>query len=404
MIADSVAWLKENGREVVYDAEHFFDGYTRRPRLRAAHAGGGGATRARTGSCSATPTAAACPRWVAEVVRAVRAQVETPLGAHTHNDGEMAVANALAAVEAGCTQVQGTINGYGERCGNANLVSIIPALQLKMGRRCVPRGEPGAADRAVADGVGDREPQPGRARALRRGVGLRAQGRRARGGGGEAGRELRAHPAGAGGQPPPRRRLRAVRAAATCACARASWAWTRAGRRRRWWRGSRSWRTRATSSRPRRARSSCWSGAAGRATVRRSSCWTWWWWRRSAAAGRCWPRPRSSCASAARRSTPRPRAPGPCTRWIARCARRCCPHYPGLADVRLADYKVRILDPQAATGARTRVLIEAARGERAVEHDRGLAEHHRGQRPGPGRQPGAAAPARRGGAGPPGSG
>ncbi len=68
----------------------------------------------------------------------MRAQVATPLGIHTHNDGELAVANALAAVEAGCTQVQGTINGYGERCGNANLVSVIPALQLKMGRRCVP--------------------------------------------------------------------------------------------------------------------------------------------------------------------------------------------------------------------------------------------------------------------------
>ena len=61
-----------------------------------------------------------------------------PLGIHTHNDSDLAVANALAAVEAGCTQVQGTMNGWGERCGNANLISIIPALQLKMGRRCVP--------------------------------------------------------------------------------------------------------------------------------------------------------------------------------------------------------------------------------------------------------------------------
>jgi 2-isopropylmalate synthase len=67
----------------------------------------------------------------------VKGHVGTPLGIHTHNDGELAVANTLAAVEAGCTQVQGTVNGYGERCGNANLVSVIPALQLKMGRRCV---------------------------------------------------------------------------------------------------------------------------------------------------------------------------------------------------------------------------------------------------------------------------
>jgi 2-isopropylmalate synthase len=78
------------------------------------------------------------PAWVAEAVAAVRRHVTVPLGVHTHNDGELAVANALAAVEAGCTHVQGTINGYGERCGNANLVSIVPALQLKMGRRCLP--------------------------------------------------------------------------------------------------------------------------------------------------------------------------------------------------------------------------------------------------------------------------
>jgi 2-isopropylmalate synthase len=67
----------------------------------------------------------------------VKATVPTRLGIHTHNDSDMAVANALAAVEAGCVQVQGTINGWGERCGNANLISIIPALQLKMDRRCV---------------------------------------------------------------------------------------------------------------------------------------------------------------------------------------------------------------------------------------------------------------------------
>ena len=70
--------------------------------------------------------------------RRCKATVPTRLGIHTHNDSDLAVANALAAVEAGCVQVQGTINGWGERCGNANLISIIPALQLKMDRRCVP--------------------------------------------------------------------------------------------------------------------------------------------------------------------------------------------------------------------------------------------------------------------------
>jgi len=137
MIADSVAFLKENRREVVYDAEHFFDGYRADP----AYALSTVEAAARAGAdwiVLCDTNGGSLPAWVTRVVGEVRARLGTPLGAHTHNDGEMAVANALAAVEAGCTQVQGTINGYGERCGNANLVSIIPALQLKMGHRCVP--------------------------------------------------------------------------------------------------------------------------------------------------------------------------------------------------------------------------------------------------------------------------
>ena len=137
MIRDSVAHLKQQGREVVYDAEHFFDGF-----------------RADRGYALATLKAAAdagadwlalcdtnggtLPSTIAEVVTAVRAALPTRLGIHTHNDSDLAVANALSAVEAGCLMVQATINGWGERCGNANLISIIPALQLKMGRRCVP--------------------------------------------------------------------------------------------------------------------------------------------------------------------------------------------------------------------------------------------------------------------------
>jgi len=78
------------------------------------------------------------PGTITEVVGAVRQTVATPLGIHTHNDSDVAVANAFAGIEAGCMQVQGTINGWGERCGNANLISVIAGLQLKMGRRCVP--------------------------------------------------------------------------------------------------------------------------------------------------------------------------------------------------------------------------------------------------------------------------
>jgi 2-isopropylmalate synthase len=137
MIADSVAFLKKNGREVVYDAEHFFDGYRLDPRYAlaavkaAADAGADWVTMCDTNGGS-------LPSYVSEVVGTVRAAIQTRLGIHSHNDSDLAVANALAAVEAGCTQVQGTINGWGERCGNANLISIIPALQLKMDRRCVP--------------------------------------------------------------------------------------------------------------------------------------------------------------------------------------------------------------------------------------------------------------------------
>jgi len=136
MIEDSVAWLKRNGKEVIYDAEHFFDGYRLDPSyalrtLRAAAEGGA------DWIVLCDTNGGSLPSWVHGVVSAVRSELAAPLGIHTHNDGEMAVANALAAVEAGCTQVQGTINGYGERCGNANLVSLIPALQLKMGHACV---------------------------------------------------------------------------------------------------------------------------------------------------------------------------------------------------------------------------------------------------------------------------
>ena len=137
MIGDSVRFLKAAGREVVYDAEHFFDGYRANPEyalatLRAAaDAGADWITLCDTNGGS-------LPSQIAEIVGHVRRTVPTALGIHPHNDSDLAVANALAAVEAGVTQVHGTINGWGERCGNANLISIIPGLQLKMKRRCVP--------------------------------------------------------------------------------------------------------------------------------------------------------------------------------------------------------------------------------------------------------------------------
>jgi 2-isopropylmalate synthase len=136
MIADSVAFLKERGKEVVYDAEHFFDGYRDDPEF-AMKAVKAAASAGADWIVLCDTNGGSLPSWITKAVNDVRAAVTTPLGIHTHNDGELAVANSLAAVEAGATHIQGTINGYGERCGNANLVSVIPALQLKMNIRCV---------------------------------------------------------------------------------------------------------------------------------------------------------------------------------------------------------------------------------------------------------------------------
>jgi 2-isopropylmalate synthase len=137
MIRDSVAYFKRLGKEVIYDAEHFFDGYRLEPRYAmatvdaAAEAGADCVVLCDTNGGS-------LPEDVAEAVRAVRLQGIGPLGVHTHNDGGLALANALAAVRAGCVHVQGTINGYGERCGNLDLVQLIATLQLKLGRQCIP--------------------------------------------------------------------------------------------------------------------------------------------------------------------------------------------------------------------------------------------------------------------------
>ena len=139
MIADSVAFLRQQGVTVFYDAEHFFDGLHANPdyalaTIRAAAQAGAAAV------ILCDTNGGSVPGRVSDGVRAAAGVVGTPLGIHTHNDGDLATANTLAAVEAGCVQVQGTINGYGERCGNANLCSVIPALELKLGHACLPSG------------------------------------------------------------------------------------------------------------------------------------------------------------------------------------------------------------------------------------------------------------------------
>jgi 2-isopropylmalate synthase len=136
MISDSVAYLKAHGLEVVYDAEHFFDGYCANPEyamrtLAAAEEAGADIL------VLCDTNGGVLPTTTTDVVTAVCRACSSTVGIHAHNDGDLAVAITLAAVRAGASHVQGTINGYGERCGNANLCSIIPALKLKLGYDCL---------------------------------------------------------------------------------------------------------------------------------------------------------------------------------------------------------------------------------------------------------------------------
>ena len=137
MIRSSVAYLKSFGREVIYDAEQFFDGYKDDSEyalasLQAAAEGGADLL------ALCDTNGGSLPWEVEEIVAAVGGRVSVPLGIHTHDDSNLGTANAAAAVRAGAVQVQGTMNGWGERVGNANLCSIVPILQLKMGYRCLP--------------------------------------------------------------------------------------------------------------------------------------------------------------------------------------------------------------------------------------------------------------------------
>jgi 2-isopropylmalate synthase len=140
IIEDSVAYLKGIGREVIYDAEHFFDGYKADQEyaletLRAAQRGGADTL------VICDTNGGSLPWEVAQITQVVRAAFpDTTIGIHAHDDGDCGVANTLAAVQQGAVHVQGTINGYGERCGNANLCSVIPDLELKMELTCLPEG------------------------------------------------------------------------------------------------------------------------------------------------------------------------------------------------------------------------------------------------------------------------
>jgi 2-isopropylmalate synthase len=136
MVSDSLAFLKKHVKEVMFDAEHFFDGYKKNPEyalkvLKEAESAGA------DWLVLCDTNGGTMPWEIKSIFEEVRKVCKSSLGIHTHNDSELGVANALTAVEAGAGQVQGTVNGYGERCGNCNLVSVIPNLKLKMGMDCL---------------------------------------------------------------------------------------------------------------------------------------------------------------------------------------------------------------------------------------------------------------------------
>jgi 2-isopropylmalate synthase len=137
IIEDSIRFLKANNKEVIYDAEHYFDGFNEDPdyaiqTLAVAENSGADVI------VLCDTNGGTLPSDLVKIIQKTKGKLSVPLGIHAHNDSDVAVANTIAAVEAGCVHIQGTINGYGERCGNANLCSVIPNLQLKCDYNCVP--------------------------------------------------------------------------------------------------------------------------------------------------------------------------------------------------------------------------------------------------------------------------
>ena len=179
MVRDTVTHLREEGQTVFLDAEHFFDGY----RANRAYA----LEVLRTAAEAGAEVVALCdtnggmlPDWVSDVVLDVIGSTGARVGIHAHNDSGCAVANSLAAVAAGASHVQGCINGYGERTGNADLVTVVANLELKLDRSVLPAGPAQGGDPHRARRRRGDQRAAGVAPALRRHVGVRAQGRAAR--------------------------------------------------------------------------------------------------------------------------------------------------------------------------------------------------------------------------------
>jgi 2-isopropylmalate synthase len=137
LIEETIEFLTKHERKVFFDAEHFFDGYKNNPEYALKTvivAENSGALRI----VLCDTNGGSLPFEIEDIIKKVREKIKTPIGIHTHNDSSLAVANTISAVKAGAIHVHGTINGFGERCGNADLTSIIPILQIKMGYKCIP--------------------------------------------------------------------------------------------------------------------------------------------------------------------------------------------------------------------------------------------------------------------------
>ena len=376
MVADSVRFIVERGRELVYDAEHFFDGY-RDDRdyalatLRAARQAG-----ARTLVLCDTNGGTLTDELV-RIVGEVRAALEADAdaaaapvtwGIHTHNDAELAVANSMAAVAAGIRHVQATINGYGERAGNANMVSILANLALKTGHELVPAGGGALAgltelSRSVAEianlNPNDWQPYVGRSAFAHKGgvhgaavakversyqhIDPAAVGNAGRLVVSELGRPGEHPDPGRAARPPARGRDRPQGAERARQAARIR------GARVRGRRGELRAPDPAPPGRLRPAVPDPRLHVPGRAA------------RRGASSS---PRRRSRSRSTARSSTRRPMATARSTPSMPPCARRFGRSTRSSTRSTSYDYKVRILDGDSATAARTRVIIDSSDGTR----------------------------------------
>ena len=362
MIRETIAFLREAGREVIYDAEHFFDGWKANPEYAAQDDPGGRRRRARSIVVMCDTNGGSMPEEVAALTKEAAAAVDVPLGIHTHNDCELAVANSLAAVDAGAVHVQGTINGLGERCGNADLVSVIANLALKKaGLRSARRQRRRAPHRALALRLRNRQhelPQrtsrsSARARSPTRAACTSTPSTK-------AAQQLRAHRPRAGRQRTPRAGERAVRPvehhrpghqAQPAARQRADG--PRAAAK------SSSWRTAATSSRRPRRRSICWCSGRPARSRRTSSCCTTTSTSKPIGDGRTITEATVKLRVGDEVRHEVAEGDGPVNALDAALRKALNGHFPNLRGMHLVDYKVRVINSDAGTAASVRVVIES---------------------------------------------